>query len=148
MKLLVLSALLAAAFAVPTPSVATAGHGCDRKFDAAVKQDMETFANYDLAGWRAVHAPEAVTIFANGSRAVGFDAIAKALKSHFDGREAVWTYAELNRVVDDCRTGYILYDTTYAIPRIGFSQRAIVGVTYTYRHGRWLVIADQNTLAP
>ena len=44
--------------------------------------------------------------------------------------------------------GFILYETIYEIPSIGFVLRARTGVTYTSEHGRWLVVADQGTKLP
>jgi hypothetical protein len=153
----VLGGLLALAAAVGLPAGAQAegdgsgaGRGaeqrCARQFEQVIRQDMESFANYDVEGWRAVHDPRAVTVFADGRVTHGFEATLAALSGHFSGREATWEYTELTRRVDGCRTGWILYDTTYSLPSVNFRQRAVVGVTYTYRHGRWLVVADQNTL--
>lgn len=127
---------------------ARAAHNCARQLDAAAREDMRSFAAYDERRWRAVHDERAITIFAGGRVANGIDETVTALAGHFRDRNATWTYTELNRVVDGCDTAFLLYDTTYAIPSVGFSQRAIVGVTYERKHGRWLVIADQNTLMP
>jgi hypothetical protein len=58
----------------------------------------------------------------------------------------VWAWTERYRVVDGCKSAFILYETTYDIPSSGFHQRALTGVTYTYHRGKWLSIADQGTL--
>ena len=42
-------------------------------------------------------------------------------------------------------TATILYDATYAVPSTGFTQRAYVSVTYTYKRGKWLSVIDQST---
>ena len=70
------------------------------------------------------------------------------LGSHFRNREAVWSWTERYRSVDGCKTAYILYETTYAIPRIGLVQHALTGVTYTHKSGAWLAVADQGTPLP
>jgi hypothetical protein len=122
--------------------------GCERSFDAAQRRDMESFRDYDAAAWRAVHDPAAVSIFASGARIAGIDKIIAALAGHFADREAGFTWKEINRRVDGCRTAFIEYETVYRIDRVGFYQRALTVVTYTFSHGRWLVIMDQGTLLP
>jgi hypothetical protein len=58
----------------------------------------------------------------------------------------VWSWTELSRRVDGCRTAVIRYDATYDIPSTGFHQRAVTVVTYIFERGRWLGIYDQGTL--
>jgi hypothetical protein len=70
----------------------------------------------------------------------------EALAGHFENRNAVWSWTELSRRVDGCRTGVIRYDATYDIPEIGYHQRAVTVVTYIYERGRWLSIYDQGTM--
>ncbi len=137
--------------AVNTAAVEATSNGgiqrwCERAFDRAQRIDMESFRDYDAATFRAVHDRNAVSVFASGDRFAGIDAIMTALTGHFTNREAVWSWTELNRRVDGCRTAFIEYETTYAVPRVGFSQRALTVVTYTFTHGRWLTIMDQATL--
>jgi transcriptional regulator of nitric oxide reductase len=127
------------------PAVAA---GCARQFETAQRIDMESFRDYDAQTFRDGHHRDAVTVFASGTVRYGIDAIMAALASHFTNREAVWAWTELYRVVDGCKSAFILYDTTYDIPSSGFHQHALTGVTYTHRHGKWLAIADQGTLLP
>lgn len=122
--------------------------GCARQFEKAQRIDMESFRDYDAETFRAGHHPDAVTVFANGAVRYGIDAIMEALRSHFEGREAVWAWTERYRVVDGCKSAFILYETTYDIPSSGFHQRALTGVTYSYHRGKWLAIADQGTALP
>jgi hypothetical protein len=122
--------------------------GCARQFEVAQRVDMESFRDYDAETFRDGHHPDSVTVFASGARRVGIDAIMAALAPHFANREAIWAWTELYRVVDGCRSAFILYDTTYDIPSIGFHQHALTGVTYTHDGDRWLSIADQGTLVP
>lgn len=121
---------------------------CARDFEATQQLDMESFANFDAETFRAVHHPDAVTIFASGHRFEGIDAVMAALSSHFENKNATWTWDEVYRVVEGCRTGYILYETWYEIPSIGFSQHALTSVTYTRLRGEWLAVADQGTPLP
>jgi len=107
---------------------------------------MESFRDFDADTWRAGHDPDAVSIFPSGATFVGIDAIMNALTGHFENRNAVWSWTELSRRVDGCRTAVIRYDATYDIPSIGYHQRAVTVVTYIYERGRWLSIYDQGTM--
>ncbi len=124
----------------------TRAAGCARQFEEAQRIDMESFRDYDAEAFRAVHHPDAVTVFASGAVRYGIDSIMTALAPHFANREAIWAWTELYRVVDRCKSAFILYDTTYDIPSIGFHQRALIGVTFTHQGNKWLAIADQGTL--
>lgn len=121
---------------------------CEAKFDEAQRTDMESFRDYDADTFRAIHTDDAVTVFASGASFIGIDAIMTALRNHFERREAVWSWTERYRSVQGCKSAFILYETTYAVPRVGFNQRALTGVTYVFRRGAWYATADQSTLLP
>jgi hypothetical protein len=153
---LVLAGLgVAAAASAATPAVASNGGSadssqlsdrrCAREFDQAQRVDMESFRDYDLPTWKAGHDDDAITVFAAGQWFQGRDTIATVLHRHFEDREATWTWTELSRAVDGCKTATILYDATYTIPSANFNQRAYVSVVYTRKHGRWLSVIDQST---
>lgn len=132
------------------PSAATAAghqlHGCAAKFDEAQRADMESFRDFDAATWKAGHDRNAVSIYPSGARFAGIDAIMAAQKSHFANKEAVWSWTEINRRVDGCRSAFIEYEAIYQIPRIGFYQRALTVVTYVFERGEWKSIMDQGTM--
>ncbi|MGH8176074.1 MAG: DUF4440 domain-containing protein [Steroidobacter sp.] len=136
---------LISASAVAAPDSQGKAAGCAAQFEEAQRIDMESFRDYDVAAFRAVHHPQAVTIFASGAVRYGIDAIMTALSPHFANREAVWAWTELYRVVDGCKSAFILYDATYDIPSIGYHQRTLTGVTYTHDGNKWLATADQGT---
>ncbi|MEH6421950.1 nuclear transport factor 2 family protein [Pseudomonas sp. CGJS7] len=121
---------------------------CARQFEIAQKTDMESFRDYDAETFRAVHHEDAMTVFDSGGVAIGLDAVMNALAGHFARREAKWEWTERHRVVNGCRSAYILYETTYSVPRTGYKQRALTGVTYTHDGFKWLAIADQGTKLP
>jgi len=133
------------AFAAESDAVA---EGCARQFEVAQKLDMESFRDYDAETFRAAHDDRAVTVFASGAVRHGIASIMQALSRHFRDREAIWSWTELYRVVDGCRSAYILYDTIYELPSIGFRQHALTGVTYRHDGNQWLSIADQGTALP
>ncbi len=137
--------------AVPTMGVSTASgaersrphHFCAERFDQAQRQDMESFRDYDAESFREVHHPDAVSVFAVGEVAIGRDAIMEALAPYFEARVAQWSWTEITRSVQGCHTAVIVYRTL--IERPGLTRHAINTVTYTFEHGRWLVISDQGT---
>jgi hypothetical protein len=146
--LLALTGMSAASASDPANARGTAqawSLGCAEQFELAQRTDMESFRDYDRETFREGHDPRAVTVFASGAVRYGIDAIMRALESHFANREAIWAWTELYRVVDGCHSAFILYDATYDIPRIGYHQRTLTGVTYTHDGNRWLSIADQGT---
>lgn len=121
---------------------------CARQFEIAQKTDMESFRDYDADTFRAIHHEDAITVFDSGATAVGIDKIMAALAGHFANREGKWSWTERYRVVNGCRSAYILYETTYEIPRVGYKAKALTGVTYTHDGFKWLGIADQGTKLP
>ncbi|WP_157574756.1 hypothetical protein [Jiangella muralis] len=144
-----------AAGAVALPGIAAAtddargeNRGCAARFDEAQRADMESFRDFDAETWRDGHHEDAVSVFASGHRFSGIDAIMAAQKSHFENREAIWTWTEIDRHVHGCKTATIEYDATYELPRVGFKSRALTVVTYTFERGRWLSIYDQGTAFP
>lgn len=140
--------LLALAFTSRASAAEGTAAGCAAQFEVAQKLDMESFRDFDADTFRAGHDERAVTVFASGARRIGIDAIMTALAGHFANRNAVWSWTELYRVVDGCNSAYILYDTSYDIPSIGFHQHALTGVTYSHDGNAWLSISDQGTLLP
>src|SRR5688500_18054696 len=103
-----LPALLATLMAASiSPAFAEAATGCARQCEVAQRVDMESFRDYDEETWLASHDDRAVTVFASGARRIGIDAIKQAMASHFANREAVWSWTELYRVVDGCRSAVI-----------------------------------------
>lgn len=131
--------------AVSASDAEQAARGCARQFEEAQRADMESFRDYDAETFRAGHHPGAITIFASGATRSGIDAIMAALASHFKNREAIWAWTEVYRLVDGCKSAFILYNATYDIPSIGYHQRTLTGVTYTHKGNKWLSIADQGT---
>jgi hypothetical protein len=121
---------------------------CARQFEEAQRIDMESYRDFDAETFRAIHHPDAITIFGTGAVRSGIDAIMAAHAGHFAAREAIWAWTEVSRVVDGCNAAFILYNATYDIPSSGFHLRALVGVTYTYQNHRWLAISDQSTRLP
>ena len=83
-------------------------------------------------------------MFAVGEVAIGRDAIMEALAPYFEAQTSTWSWTEITRSVQGCRTGVIVYRTRDRAPRVQ-PPHAINTVTYTVEHGRFLAISDQGT---
>lgn len=105
-----------------------------------------TTAGADAERFHAVHTEDSVSIFPTGERFEGIDAIMAALDAHFTEQQALWSWTEINRRVDDCRSAFIEYETVYEIPEIGYFSRAHTVVSYVYQDCRWLAVLDQGIL--
>lgn len=125
------------------------GRWCASSFDEAARLDMESFRDYDADTWRGLHHPAAQTVLASGQRFVGVDAIMTALAGHFEGREAIFEWTELDRFVDQtCTSGFVVYETRYRLPSSGFDQSATTTVTFVRQGVQWKVVFDQGTELP
>jgi Domain of unknown function (DUF4440) len=118
---------------------------CDQEFESTQRLYKESFATFDADTFRRIHHPEAVAILPGGDVRRGVEPMMAALTTHFERREAVCTWKELHRFVDDCRMAHILYETVYEIPSKGITIRGLAAVTHVHERGRWLVVADQTT---
>ena len=80
---------------------------------------MESFRDYDAEAFADVHHPDSTSVFAVGEVAIGRDAIMEALAGYFEAQTSTWSWTEITRSVQGCRTGVIVYRTL--IERPGFS---------------------------
>ncbi len=119
---------------------------CERSFDRAQRADMESFRDFDAETWREGHADDAISIFPTGEMFVGIEEIMTAAERHFTKKDAVWSWTELSRRVDGCKSAMIVYDATYDIPAFDYHQRALTTVTYVFQRGHWKSVMDQGTL--
>ncbi|AKU15216.1 hypothetical protein [Luteipulveratus mongoliensis] len=150
-------ALVASAVALAVPATASAtGSGgttqpgqartCAHRFDQAQRADMESFRDFDFKTFAAGHDEGTVTIVADGRVRIGKAAVLAAAKPRFEAKNSVWSWTEITRKVDGCRTAFIVYNTKYALPHLDYWFTAVTSVTYEYKGGRWLSIMDQGTL--
>lgn len=129
-------------------TASAAGHadnGCGRQFDAAVQTYLRTTDARDARGFNALLHRDVVGVLPGGTVFDGKAAMAAFVDSFFARTDWTQTFALKRKVVGDCETGYVVFDSVYAEPAAGYSQQLVVGLTWTREHGRWLVLADQNT---
>ena len=135
--------------AVPASSFASASaRRCARQFDAAVQAYMSTTQRRDATGFNALLHPDVTIIFANGSLLVGKRDSAAWIRDFFADPGWTQSFTELRRQVEGCRTGFVLFDSVYAVPAENRSSPLVIGVTFTYAHGTWLVLHNQDSTGP
>lgn len=127
------------AAANPTPD-----NGCARQFDRAVDRYLRTTDDRDAPGFNALLHRDVTGVLPGGAVFNGKAEMAAFIDRFF--ARADWTQTfDVKRKVATCEHAYVLFESVYAEPEAGFSQTLMIGVTWTREHGRWLVLADQNT---
>ena len=121
-----------------------AGAGCARSFDAALRTYVRTTDERGARGFNALLHRDVTGVLPGGAVFSGKRELAAFIDRFFSRTDWTQTFAEQRRSAD-CDTGYVLYESVYAEPAAGFSQTLMIGLTWTREHGRWLVLADQNT---
>lgn len=147
-QLFLAAGLALAALTVIGPTAAATPHqpaGCGRQLDAAVDRYVATTTDRDADGFNALLHRDVTGTLPGGAVFAGKAELAGFIDRFFARTD--WTQSfELRRTsVSGCATAYVLFDSVYAEPAAGFSQQLAIGVTWTREHGRWLVLADQNT---
>lgn len=133
----------AAASAEPTATETASG--CGRQFDDAVQTYLRTTDDRDAAGFNALLHNDVTGTLPGGYVFNGKAEMAAFIDRFFARTDWTQTF-DLKRRDADCQTGYVLFESVYAEPAAGFAQTLMIGVTWTREHGRWLVLADQNTV--
>lgn len=123
------------------------GPGCENRFDQAVETYRATFPARDLDTLGTLLHEQITVVLADGTIVLGRDAAIEALTPFFQDPRWTQTFDEVTRVVNGCRSGFILFDSVLSFPS-GFTQHTLIGLTFTFDHGRWLILHDQLTLLP
>lgn len=140
-------AVSVAAFAVAgggSAAATTHGGGCGRQFDAAVQTYLHTTDQRDARGFNALLHRDVTGVLPGGTTFNGKAEMAGFIDGFFARTDWTQTF-DLERKTADCEVGYVLFESVYAEPAAGYSQTLMIGLTWTREHGRWLVLADQNT---
>ncbi|MEU8300906.1 nuclear transport factor 2 family protein [Micromonospora sp. NPDC048909] len=142
--------------AAPGPTAgddASAGHGddayrgCERAFDRAVRAYVDTTARRDLDGFAALLHPDVTSVFASDGEVLdGKRATVDWLRGFFADDSWTQSFSVAKRTVVGCRTGFVLFDSVYAVPASGTRVPLLIGVSFTYQHGRWLVLQNQDSV--
>lgn len=120
------------------------GHGCERQFDATVATYLRTTDQRDARGFNALLHRDVIGVLPGGAVFDGRAEFASFIDTFFAREDWTQTF-ELKHRKADCSTGYALFDSVYAEPAAGYAQKLVIGLTFTREHGRWQLLADQNT---
>lgn len=135
-----------AGLATPASASGSAGrHGCERGFEAAVDRYLSTTEDRDAAGFNRLLHRDVTGVLPGGTVFAGRAELAGFIDGFFARTDWTQTFSLRRKEVHGCATGFVLFDSVYAEPAVGFSQRLAIGLTWTREHGRWLLLVDQNT---
>jgi uncharacterized protein (TIGR02246 family) len=144
--------LAAAALVVLGPAASAApsapsqgAPGCGRQLDHAVHRYVATTGDRDAAGFNALLHRDVTGTLPGGTVFAGKAEMAGFIDGFFARTDWTQSFQLTRRTVSGCSTAYVLFDSVYAEPAAGFRQELAIGLTWTREHGRWLVLADQNT---
>lgn len=121
---------------------------CARQFDRAMSAYVRTTERRDARGFNALLAPDTTVIFANGGVLRGKHEVAEFITDFFTDPGWTQTFKPLTRHVEGCRSGFVLFDSVYSVPAEHRVSPLVIGVTFTYQHGRWLVLHNQDSTGP
>lgn len=138
-------AVLGPAAAAAPATTSTGSHGCGRQLDAAVDRYVATTDDRDARGFNALLHRDVTGVLPGGTVFAGKAEMAGFIDGFFARTDWTQSFEHLRTAVNGCSTAYVLFDSVYAEPEAGFRQQLAIGITWTREHGRWLVIADQNT---
>lgn len=120
--------------------------GCAAEFDKAVQAYVDTTHERDVEGFEALLDDDVTVIFRLGEVLYGKEATMGFIEPFFEATNWTQSFDELTRVVRGCRTGFVLFDSVYT--ENGEPLPLVIGVTFTYERGRWLVVHNQDSAGP
>ncbi|RSN52366.1 hypothetical protein DMH01_41745 [Amycolatopsis sp. WAC 04182] len=150
-----LAGLVVAAAGIGVPAAAAAGEqqaeaerqACQRAFDRAVWEDMDSFNKRDEARYRAIIHQNMVTVGRRGQLFIGYDAnvdpvVNEQFKVPYE-YSMPWTVT--HTVVEDCKMGFAILDAYYKVPSQNVDRHYTISLTLVREHGKWQVIKDTVT---
>ncbi|KFU75677.1 hypothetical protein SAMN04489729_8434 [Amycolatopsis lurida] len=150
-----LAGLVVAAAGIGVPAAAAAGEqqaeaerqACQRAFDRAVWEDMDSFNKRDAARYRAIIHQNMVTIGRKGQTIIGYAANVDPVVDVQFKLPYEWSmpWTVTHTVVEDCKMGYAILDAYYKAPSQNIDRHYTISLTLVREHGKWLVIKDTVT---
>lgn len=116
---------------------------CARQFGHAVHAYLATTARHDARGFERLMARDYTVILPDGTVFAGKKAASGFIDTFFARTDWTQSFDEQRRAVEGCRSAFVLYDSVYT--DADGPEPLVIGLSWTYRHGRWLVLQDQNT---
>lgn len=121
---------------------------CATEFNTAVRAYVKTTQTRNAPGFNALLDQDATVIFANGGVLSGKMEVTAFITDFFADPGWTQTFTKLRQHVEGCRTGFVLFDSVYSVPADHRVSPLVIGVTFTYRNGRWLVLHNQDSTGP
>jgi hypothetical protein len=150
-----LAGLVVAAAGIGVPAAATAGEqqaeserqACQRSFDRAVWEDMDSYNKRDEARYRAIIHQNMVTIGRKGQSIIGYaDNVEPVVDVQFKlPYEWSMPWTVTHTVVEDCKMGFAILDAYYKAPSQNVDRHYTISLTLVREHGKWQVIKDTVT---
>lgn len=150
-----LAGLVVAAAGIGVPAAAAAGEqkaeserqACQRSFDRAVWEDMDSYNKRDEARYRAIIHQNMVTVGRKGNLYIGYDAnVDPVVKEQFKlPYEWSMPWTVTHTVVENCSMGFAILDAYYKVPSQNVNRHYTISLTLVRDHGRWQVIKDTVT---
>ena len=158
------TALVAAAcltLAVPGGAAAATGGGtrapgtgthqaaaCARALDRAERQYVRTTERRDAPGFNALLDRDVTLILRQGEVYDGKAEFAAFIEEFFADPSWTQTFTVRKKVVKDCSTAFVLYDSRFRDPDDGVDLQLVIGLSFVRRDGRWLVLHNQDSGRP
>ncbi|AUI59810.1 hypothetical protein [Amycolatopsis sp. BJA-103] len=150
-----LAGLVVAAAGIGVPAAATAGEqqaeserrSCQRSFDRAVWEDMDSYNKRDEARYRAIIHQNMVTVGRKGQLFIGYDAnVQPVVDVQFKlPYEYSMPWTVTHTVVENCTMGFAILDAYYKVPSQNIDRHYTISLTLVREHGKWQVIKDTVT---
>lgn len=126
--------------------------GCEKKFDATLAQHLGAIDNRDLAALDPTVDESMTLIFPSGSIRDGKAAFMAFHEGWFADPNWRQPATVIRKNVQGCATAWVLVDYRYEALNpdgtVASSSHNMFALTWTFKHGRWVAIADQNTKLP
>ncbi|MFD6067307.1 hypothetical protein [Amycolatopsis lurida] len=150
-----LAGLVVAAAGIGVPAAAAASdqraeterQACQRAFDHAVWEDMDSFNKRDEARYRAIIHENMVTIGRKGQTIIGYDANVDPVVDVQFKLPYEWSmpWTVTHTVVEGCKMGFAILDAYYKAPSQNIDRHYTISLTLVREHGKWQVIKDTVT---
>ncbi len=120
---------------------------CQRSFDRAVWEDMDSYNKRDEARYRAIIHQNMVTVGRKGQLFIGYEANVEPVVDVQFKLPYEWSmpWTVTHTVVEDCKMGFAILDAYYKAPSQNIDRHYTISLTLVREHGKWQVIKDTVT---
>ncbi|MFC9252265.1 hypothetical protein ACFWMR_17435 [Amycolatopsis thailandensis] len=120
---------------------------CQRAFDRAVWEDMDSYNKRDEARYRAIIHKNMVTVGRKGNLFIGYEANVEPVVDVQFKLPYEWSmpWTVTHTVVEDCKMGFAILDAYYKAPSQNIDRHYTISLTLVREHGKWQVIKDTVT---